>query len=293
MHILVIGAGALGRSLGGVLASAGHEVSYWDKDPLKVPDQRSLPELSAAAEVVFLAVPSWAMRDAAEELSRVLSADVPLVSLAKGLEEGSCKTMDAVLMEVFPKERVAILGGPMLADELVSGKGGAAAAASCSEDLALRIKKLFEGTPLRIEVSNDPKGVALLGVLKNIYTLGAGMAVGLGWGSNKQGWLLGASLKEMAEALRMLGGEPATMFGPAGAADFIATATGTSSRNRTAGAELATGVKPTVMSEGWASLPSAVHLLREKRASLPVFSAIVSVIEEKDAAKEFNAIFQA
>ncbi len=47
------------------------------------------------------------------------------------------------------------------------------------------------------------------------------------------------------------------------------------------------------MSEGWASLPSAVHLLREKRASLPVFSAIVSVIEEKDAAKEFNAIFQA
>src|SRR3989338_844635 len=84
--------------------------------------------------------------------------------------------------------------------------------------------------------TSDVRGVAVAGVLKNIYALGLGIAHALGWGENQKGWFVSRALREMARAAELLGGTRETMLGIAGLGDLVATGFSPHSHNRTTGA---------------------------------------------------------
>ena len=122
--------------IGGAIASAIKEnavIRAFDKDPSKIPEgnPKTLPEAVTGAEVVFLCVPSWVIREIAEQISPLISPECIVISLAKGLEENTLKTMSEVLEEVLPKNQPSgVLGGPLLAEEIQKGLPGIAALGS-------------------------------------------------------------------------------------------------------------------------------------------------------------------
>src|SRR6266851_549470 len=156
--IAVLGAGAWGTALAAVLARGGHRVTLCARRADQVAAMRArrenefylpgvaLPETidlsdrwaeaAGASEVVLMAVPSRFARAAMTPVGDVLVADATLISVIKGVEEDSLKTMTAMLAEVAPAvKRLAVLSGPSFAAEVARGKPAAIVAGARDETI--------------------------------------------------------------------------------------------------------------------------------------------------------------
>jgi len=278
-RVAIIGAGNIGQAIGRCLISGGTDVLFWDLKPEKVSYQLTLKEILSGRELVFLCVPSWAVREAAKNIAESTADRPVVVSLAKGLERESGLTMDRVLVEEL-QTTVAVLGGPMLAEELAQGKYSAGVIGCANQEEAKSVVDLFSKTNLFIESSSDVRGVALCGVLKNIFALGIGLADGLNMGINAKGIMLKQAALEIELAVSALGGERNTARGIAGLADLIATSFCATSRNFQVGRS-AIALGQFRHSEGVASLPQMSRLIGAKSEKLPLFSAIKDIVLEQ------------
>jgi glycerol-3-phosphate dehydrogenase (NAD(P)+) len=198
------------------------------------PDQFERPDL------LFLAVPSKTFGEAVEELRRIgVSERAGIVSLAKGLvpPDGALPTL--LLESAFGPDRVACVGGPAHARELVEA-GAGLVCASHSEALAHRVTEVFQEAGTVCEVSSDPVGAELAGVAKNAAAVAVGATQGQGL--NAAGMAAADIFLEVLSLAERTGGQARTFVGRAGTGDLVATALASGSRNRTAGELLAQGV---------------------------------------------------
>ena len=136
----------------------------------------------------------------------------------------------------FGHERVACVGGPAHAQEMVHA-GAALVAACVAEDLAQAIAQLFTRAGVVCEQSNDPLGVELAGAAKNAAALAAGATEAQGL--NAAGAAAGHIFAEVWRYAEGLGARPESMIGLAGTGELVATALARESRNRRAGELLA------------------------------------------------------
>ena len=83
------------------------------------------------------------------------------------------------LRSLFGPHRIAVVGGPAHAREMVD-EGAGLVAASESEDLAHAIALTFNRAGVVCEESNDPIGVELAGAAKNAAALASGATEGQG-----------------------------------------------------------------------------------------------------------------
>jgi len=295
-YVSIIGVGELGQCLGSVLRQVNAcTLELWDIDKTKVPNQKEHREVIAAASVVLNCVPSWAMRQAASSAAAHLSPGALVVSLAKGLELETHQTMAEVLSSELPDGQPwALFSGPMLAEELEEGLPGAGIVTSNSGEAYEILASLFAGTLLRVEASSDIQGVALAGVLKNVYAIGLGAVVALGFGDNTRGRYVEMACAEMAQILDRLGGQPQTAYGLAGLGDLITTGHSAHSSNYKVGQELAANGKYTITSEGVQSLPSMTVLLGDESDDLPLFYALKgAVVDRRPLKMVFDKVFTA
>lgn len=294
-NIGIIGYGEIGQALEKVLLNAHHEVAVWDIDTEKVHGTKSLASIASHADVLFLCVPSWALRNAVTSLRPHLTVrpDVIIVSLAKGVETGTRMMADELLLDTLPpKQPFALLGGPMLAGELKDDQPGVAVIASPLAATRTAVVRLFAGTNVRTIETADRHSVATAGVLKNIYALALGIADGLSWGANRKGWLAAAAEDEMLSIGAALEAKPAVIRGPAGFGDFIATAFSARSRNRTAGEAFIRSGVCDASSESARSLASLIQRVERCRVPVPpVLGALsASIIGGKDVRRVFEAL---
>lgn len=275
-QVVIIGAGEIGKALGKVIEKNA-QVFLWDKNPERVEGQKPLEEIIPQADFLFLCVPSWAVLPALEEVKKHLTEKTTIISLTKGLVEGG-KTMADV-------HEGGILGGPLLAEELMKGEAGYGVLGARRE-IFDKTAPLFADTDITLEYSEDRQGVALAGVLKNVYALALGMAEGLDLGDNTLGHLATQALKEMREITEILGGEKETILGNAGLADFIATSFSHYSANRETGEKIVKGEVGNLKSEGLVSLPILLKILEGKTDQFPLLQALKNIIIDKKEAKE-------
>jgi len=292
-NVLIIGGGEIGQAIKVVLEPAPVSKAVWDKDVERCSIQTPPGELAASSDAVFLCVPSWATREAIAGITKNLRKETIVVSLAKGIEEKSLQTMDAVLEETLPKTQpFGILAGPMIAEELAKGMQGIGVFGSKNRDAFEALKLLFEKTNVRLEYSEDMRGAALCGALKNIYAISLGIADGMGWEGNAKGWLASQALSEMADIVPMLGGNRETVFSNACLGDFIATSFSPYSRNREAGENLVRTGVCCLESEGVKAVPSLVSLLGSRIRNFPLLESLKAVMmDQKPSRKVFENLF--
>ncbi len=284
--VTVIGAGEIGRAMAKILQKKKElKIYHWNRTPL--PNQKPLPETIPLSNFLFLCIPSWAVKETLGKINAHLGQKTIVISLAKGIEKGSLKTMNELLTELLAKkQRFSLLAGPMIAEELDKGLPGFGIIASDDELTFQNINPLFTRTNLNLNYTDDVRGVALGGVLKNIYAISLGIAKGLDWGKNAQGWLVAKILDEMLIIAEKLQAKKKTMLGLAGLGDLIATGFSPHSRNQAMGRELAKNGKPSLQGEGVVSLPSLLLLLKGKTDKLPILEALNKIIIENKKAKE-------
>ena len=283
----VVGAGSFGTALAVLLARGGlrttlqtrsaEQAAAIDRDRenrvylpgVELPGgMRVEPSTAGAAraDYVFLAVPSRALGEAIDALVAAgLSRRASIVSVAKGLVPPSGTPPTIVLSERFGAERVACLGGPAHAREMVR-EGAALVAASTDEGLARSLAQIFTRAGVVCEQSDDPVGVELAGAAKNAAALAAGATEAQGL--NAAGAAAGHIFAEVWRFAEGLGARPESMIGLAGAGDLVATALARESRNRRAGELLAAGVPA-------AEIPQRVGQAVEALESVPLLATAI------------------
>ncbi|WP_216209037.1 NAD(P)H-dependent glycerol-3-phosphate dehydrogenase [Amycolatopsis aidingensis] len=308
----VLGSGSWGTTFAKVLADAGREVTMWarrEEVAREIRERRSnadylpgvrLPERLTAtadparaldgADAVVLAVPSQRLRDNLEAWRGLLPRDVPLISLAKGVELGTCKRMSEVIAEVagIPAGQVVVVSGPNLAREIAEEQPAAGVIACTDHDRAVAVQLACSTGYFRPYTNTDVVGCELGGACKNVIALSCGMAAGMGFGTNTAATLITRGLAEMARLGTKLGADPLTFAGLAGVGDLVATCSSPLSRNRTFGERLGRG--ETVeqaqragggqVAEGVMSCSSIRQLAASVGADMPITDAMYRVCHE-------------
>ena len=182
---------------------------------------------------MFLAVPSQGLGVAISTLQAgELGRRAAVVSVAKGLVPPDGRLPTTVLSAIFGARRVACVGGPAHAQEMV--RSGAGLVVACvDEELARTLAQVFTRAGVVCEQSNDPVGVELAGAAKNAAALAAGATEAQG--ANAAGAAAGHIFAEVWRYAESLGARPESMIGLAGVGDLVATALARESRNRRAG----------------------------------------------------------
>ncbi|ARS48788.1 NAD(P)H-dependent glycerol-3-phosphate dehydrogenase [Ectopseudomonas hydrolytica] len=289
--IAVLGGGSFGTALANLLAENGQRVLQWMRDPEQAEQMRRSGEnprylkgvklhpgieptsdLGAAlqqAELVFVALPSSALRDALQPVAAQLSGKM-LVSTTKGIEARTFKLMSEILEEIAPDARIGVLSGPNLAKEVADHALTATVIASEDEELCLRVQQALHGRTFRVYASADRFGVELGGALKNVYAIMSGMAAALGMGENTKSMLITRALAEMTRFAVKLGANPMTFLGLAGVGDLIVTCSSPKSRNYQVGFALGEGL----------SLDEAVQRLGEVAEGVNTLKVLKARAEE-------------
>jgi glycerol-3-phosphate dehydrogenase (NAD(P)+) len=306
----VIGAGAWGTTLAILLADAERPVSLWAhsaesaarlaqarRNERYLPDTPFPPNLRVVTDDAYLAephrfyvlaVPSSHVRATLRAVGPRLHPGAPILSVVKGIEEGTHLRMSEVVAEELPSRRVAALSGPNLAREVAAGKPAASVVASVDPELGTELASVLSSERFRVYTNPDVIGVELSGALKNVVALAAGMVDGLGFGDSAKAGIITRGLAEMTRLGVAAGAHPLTFAGLAGVGDLVATCMSPLSRNRRAGELIASGVpwpeageRLAGVAEGVATVNGALELAAAHGVELPIAEQIHAVIFEQ------------
>ncbi len=250
--------------------------------------------LVTATDLVILAVPSAHLRSTVERVAAHIPASADVLSVVKGLENGTLLRMTEVIADAslaagnpVDPSRIAALSGPNLAQEIAKGLPASAVIASADAPLGDRIVARLSRREFRLYTNPDVLGVELCGALKNIIAIAAGAADGLGFGDNGKAGLMTRGLAEMTRVGIAAGANPLTFAGLAGIGDVIATCGSKLSRNHRLGEELARG---RAWTEVEASLPGVAEGAYTVDAALAL--AARHGVEMPIAQEVHNALFE-
>jgi len=312
MKAAVVGSGAWGTALAVRLCKNGHDVTMWtfDKEWIsQMEETRINPRLPGAVlpegikitgdyaaisgcKLVVMASPSFPNRIVCRNAAPFIDEDAVVVSVTKGLEEGTQMRMSQVVAQETGRE-VVVLTGPSHAEEVSAGIPTGLLAASTDQALAEFVQDAFMCDTLRIYTSSDPVGAELGAALKNVIALCAGVTDGLGYGDNTKAMLMTRGLTETARLGVAMGAKKESFAGLSGVGDLIVTCTSMHSRNRRAGILIGQGMgvqeamqEVGAVVEGYYAAKSAYELGKAMGVDMPITEAAYKVLYEGAAAAD-------
>lgn len=307
-RICVLGDGGWGTTLALLLHRKGFSVTLWGAFPdyisflnkkrvnskflpgIKIPKGIEITQdLETAVRdknLVILAIPSQHLR---KILTRLKKIDYPrqatYLSVIKGIEIKTLKRMTEVIREELGNIKLAVLSGPTIAQEVVSGIPTTAVIAAEEKSLRIYLQKLFMTDKFRVYTNNDVIGVELGGSLKNIIAIACGISDGLGFGTNTKAALLARGLAEISRLGQAMGANKDTFSGISGLGDLVTTCISPHSRNRYVGEQIGKGQTLKyiqshlqMVAEGIPTTNSAYALSLRYKIQMPITKEIFAVL---------------
>ena len=309
-RVTIIGDGAMGTVCALLLSGRGTAVTMWSAFPENVAalnrdreNRRYLPghalpeSLAVVANgaeafdrqptLIVSAVPCQYMRAVWTRLADDVLRDVPIVSVAKGIEIETLLRPTDVIRDCIGEAPVACLSGPSIAAEVAARKPAGVVVASTDAAVAKLVQEGFSTNYFRVYTSVDLLGVELSGAVKNVIALAGGICDGIEAGDNAKAALLTRGVVEITRLGVAMGASANTFRGLAGVGDLVTTCISKHSRNRTAGERIGRGATteevlsatPSVI-EGIPTTKAVLELAREHEVEMPIVEAVAAVLFE-------------
>jgi glycerol-3-phosphate dehydrogenase (NAD(P)+) len=313
-QIAVLGAGAWGTVLANLAARHEATVTLWARDAAHVAEMaatgvnaRRLPGVplglnvtptdslseAARADIIFLAVPTQALRQVCEAL--IVPRDTPIVICAKGIEQGTGFFPSQIIAETLPENPPAVLSGPTFAADVAKGLPTAVTLAADDNERAAVLAGTLASPWFRVYHTRDIRGVEIGGAAKNVLAIASGIAAGRGLGASAGAALIARGFAELTRFGRAFGADPATLAGLSGLGDLVLTCSSAQSRNFSfgfalgRGASIAEASADGKLTEGVYTCGILLDLARQQSVDMPISAAVEAVLAERieiDAAIE-------
>jgi glycerol-3-phosphate dehydrogenase (NAD(P)+) len=309
-NISIIGDGGMASVMSMLLCDKGATTKLWGYDKKQLDDIKRnhenvkfLPGFKLPKKLIFepddskimldvdlilSAVPCQYIRSIWSRLKTYTPDKIPIVSVAKGIENTTLLRPTQIISEMLDLEgddRLVVLSGPTIADELAKKLPATACVAAIDEKLAKKVQKTFNNQWLRIYTNNDIIGVELAGAMKNIIAIAAGIIDGIGAGNNAKAALLTRGLAEITRLGIACGARPETFSGLTGLGDLMTTCISPVGRNRSFGERIGHGqsVKQALdatesVVEGVATCKSVVALARIHKVDMPITKTVYDIL---------------
>jgi len=314
--ILVIGAGAWGTALANILAKKNNDVYIWARSPNVSSEinnkfsnkkyfknfqlSKKLKALTGKINVkefdyIFYVLPASQFENFSQsylENQKIKN----FIICSKGLSEKG-KLISELATKILDIRKILILSGPSFAKEVIMGMPTALSLAGDTKK-PLQIGKLFEDTNIRIYYSKNIKTLEILGVVKNIYAIGAGILDAMDLGENARASFITRCASEMQFMLKQSNLHDERILSLAGIGDLVLTCSSPKSRNYLFG-KMFISTRPTkktslkkVTVEGLNSIMTIKKVLNLKLKDLPILTSIINVVKGGSAKREVDNLLK-
>jgi len=314
-NVSIIGDGAMATVLALLLDEKKISVSIWSYDPEQLRQFKKAREnikffpgyklpatinfepaddrIMKSCDLIVSAVPCQFMRTVWTRLRDFVPPDVPIVSVAKGIENDTLLRPTRILADVLEQKleaqnsklKTAVLSGPTIADELARKLPATASVASSDENLAREIQLTFTTGWFRVYTNPDVIGVEIAAACKNVIAIAAGIVDGIGAGDNAKAALLSRGLAEISRLGIACGANSHTFAGLAGLGDLVTTCISPKGRNRLFGERIGRGrdteqalSATNSVVEGVATCKSVVQLAEKMNVDMPIAQAVYEIL---------------
>jgi len=317
----ILGAGAMGTAIGFLLASNGNEVLMWTRRkkvaksinkekvnseympylflPEKIKATVNIKKCVESSDNLVFAIPSHAILEICEKIKSFKMSKKICLSVIKGMEAKSKRTISEVLKDELKieKNNIVVLSGPNFAIEIVENIPTIGVLGCKQIKNGLIFQKALTTEHFIAEVTDDSAGVEIGGILKNIGAIAMGIIDGLNLGDNTRGFIFSQYFKEALEiGVKIFKAKEGTLMGHACLGDMIATSFSLKSRNRIIGLLASKSIKnipkDTFIAEGKNNAEILKIIARKNKIDAPVTNFVSSVLAGKKPVVAFNRLWR-
>jgi|SRR5579859_3987655 len=306
----VIGEGAWGTAVAMLLASNNYEVMLWCHDEHVVTtikknhsNDHYLPGFTLSqliipthdmrlamehSDYIFEAIPVKYLRSVITDARTFAQPDHVWISLSKGIEVQSLQFPAQIIQELVGRDApIVVVAGPSFAQEVAQKKITALTIASKDCEVALCVQKMLANSYIKPYTSTDVMGTQIGSALKNVISLGIGIADGSGLSENSKAFIFTRGLREIMLVTQKLGGRQETIMGLSGIGDLVMSAFGSLGRNRACGKLLGQGKSLSEIEKEYVVLPESINttrslyeIINKHHLNMPVCVGIYRIVFE-------------
>ena len=300
--ITVIGNGGWGTTLAILLHKKGYEVTLWGADasytgflkekrenikylkgipiPSGIGITSDISDKLVDAQLLVSAVPTPYLRSVLIKFKDILTNEIPIVSVTKGIENDTLMRPSEVITNVLGNHPISVLLGPSHAEEVARGLPTTVVASSKDYNLAQIVQEIFTTDRLRVYTNPDMIGVELGAAMKNVIALASGICDGLKFGDNSKAALITRGLTEISRLGVAMGAQRSTFSGLTGLGDLITTCISPYGRNRWVGEQIGKGRKLQEILENMAQIAEGVWTTKSVMALSNKFKVEMPIAKE-------------
>lgn len=250
-------------------------------------------EVITNADIIIMAAPSAYLKDFLSGMTVSLK-DKFIVSAIKGIIPGDYQTVVEYLHDEYDLtyRQIGIISGPSHAEEVSRRKLSYLTVVCTDPDNSKLIGSKISTDYIKLSYSTDIYGVEYAAILKNIYALSVGIALGLGYGDNFLAVLISSCAKEMTRFLMESYPDEMDTMNSAYLGDLLVTCYSNYSRNRRLGLLIGRGhtVKSalnemTMVAEGYFASDCIRHINFKHKVDMPIADMVYEILYKKASAR--------
>ena len=250
-------------------------------------------------DILVFAIPSAFLTSELKKLTISLSNKV-IFSAIKGIvpESGLIVGEHFFKKHNIAYKNIGVITGPCHAEEVAMERLSYLTIACQDQDQAKKVGECLKSRYIQVKISDDIIGTEYAAMLKNIFSIAAGISHGLGYGDNFQSVLMSNSIREMDRFIKKIHQMKRNINNSAYLGDLLVTGYSTFSRNRMFGNMIGKGytvksamLEMSMVAEGYYATKSAKKIKEENGAITPIIDAVYSVLYKgKDAKRVFKEL---
>ena len=250
-------------------------------------------------DILVFAIPSAFLTSELRKLTTPLTEKV-VFSAIKGIVPESGLIVGEHFFKNYntPYNNIGVITGPCHAEEVAMERLSYLTIACQDQDQAKKVGECLKSRYIRVKISDDIIGTEYAAMLKNIFSIAAGISHGLGYGDNFQSVLMSNSIREMKRFIKKVHKMKRNINNSAYLGDLLVTGYSTFSRNRMFGNMIGKGytvksamLEMSMVAEGYYATKSAKKIKEENGAVTPIIDAVYSVLYKgKDAKRVFEEL---
>ncbi|WP_025743712.1 NAD(P)H-dependent glycerol-3-phosphate dehydrogenase [Aquimarina pacifica] len=279
-----------------------HNPNYLSSVEFKIKQLKltnDINEAVAYADYLIFAIPSAFLNSELQKLTVPLT-DKIIFSAIKGIVPETGLIVGEHFNDIYkiPFNNIGVITGPCHAEEVALERLSYLTIASSDEEKAQMMANQLSSYYIKCKTSDDIIGTEYAAVLKNIYSVAAGIAHGLGYGDNFQSVLMSNAIREMKRFIKKVHKMKRNINDSAYLGDLLVTGYSVFSRNRMFGNMIGKGytvmsaqMEMNMIAEGYYAAKTAYELDANKATRTPIIDAVHDILyENKNPKKVFKKL---
>lgn len=243
----------------------------------------------AQSDILIFTTPSPYFKMHLKKLRRRIDSKL-IVTAIKGIVPDENMLISEYFNKFYdvPNEQIAALSGPCHAEEVALERVSYLTVACPDREFARQVSDLVSNNYIQSYTSDDIYGVEYSSVLKNVYSIAAGICNGLKYGDNFQAVLISNAIQEMGRFCNAVYPFHRNVQESVYLGDLLVTAYSKFSRNRTFGKMIGQGysvktakLEMEMIAEGYYGT-KCIHEINEKyQVNMPILDAVFAILYQR------------